>query len=366
MLLNKKQLFIRTDANTQIGSGHLMRCLALAQAWKKQGGKVTFISVCESESLRNRITDEGFELVKIKEPYPDHADFETTLLTINNSSLNNSWVVLDGYKFDTDYQQRIKNNGNRLLVIDDTAHLNHYFADIILNQNIIAESLSYSCEPETKFLLGTDYVLLRDEFLVYKNWKRDIPEIAKKIIVTMGGGDSNNMTLRVLCALDRVNIDGLEIKAVIGSNYLYLDTLKKVVKNSKHEIELLRNVSNIADLMTWADTAISAAGSTCWELAYFGLPAILIVTSTNQIMNLELLDKHGAATFVNNRINISAKKISRKIYQLILHKNLRNKMSHTGKLLVDGKGRERVVKTFQTLKSKGKEKNERENIAVNL
>ena len=155
-----------------MGSGHVMRCVALAQAWKKQGGKVTFISLCDSESLRNRITDEGFELVLIKESYPDPADFEITLSTINNSNSNNSWVVLDGYHFDADYQQSIKNNGNPLVVIDDIGHLDNYVADIILNQNINAEDLNYSCETETKLLLGTNFVLLRDEFLTYNNLER--------------------------------------------------------------------------------------------------------------------------------------------------------------------------------------------------
>ncbi len=276
--LDKQQFFIRADATTQIGFGHLMRCLALAQAWKKQGGKVTFISACESKSLRNRIANEGFQLVSIGEPYPDPADLETTLLSINNSSSNNSWVVLDGYNFDTDYQQSIKNNGNLLLVIDDTAHIDRYVADIILNQNIIAEELIYSCEPETKLLLGTDYVLLRDELLAYKNWKREIPKVAKKIIVTMGGSDSDNVTLKVLCALDQVDIDGLEIKAVVGTSNPHLDSLERIAEYNKHKIELLQNVFNMPDLMAWADMAISAGGSTCWELAYLGVPAILIIT----------------------------------------------------------------------------------------
>ena len=86
----KHYFFIRTDTNPRIGTGHLMRCLALAQAWRKQGDKVTFISSCESESLRNRITDEGFQLVSIEKPYPEPDDLETTLLTINNSSSNNT------------------------------------------------------------------------------------------------------------------------------------------------------------------------------------------------------------------------------------------------------------------------------------
>ncbi|SVE20066.1 uncharacterized protein METZ01_LOCUS472920, partial [marine metagenome] len=129
-VLHIKELFIRTDASNSIGIGHLMRCLVLARAFKKQGGKVTFISACKNNMLRKRITDEGFKLVDIENSYPKMFDLETTLLTINNSHSSNKWIVIDGYHFDTYYQQSIKNNDNRLLVIDDTAHLNRYVADI--------------------------------------------------------------------------------------------------------------------------------------------------------------------------------------------------------------------------------------------
>ena len=355
----QNNLYIRVDANTQIGTGHVMRCIALAQVWKKQGGQVTFISSCGSESLRNRINDEEFQLVTTENLNPGYSDLKTTLLTVQNSTSNNAWVVLDGYHFDTDYHQSIKNNGNQLLVIDDTAHLDHYIADIILNQNVNAKELSYSCEPNTKLLLGTEYVLLRNEFLANKNWKRKIPKVANKILLTMGGADQDNVTFKVLKAINQINIGNLEIKVVIGPSNLHLDTLLKVAEDSKHNVELLQSVSHISYLMAWADMAISAAGSTCWELSYFGLPAILIITSENQIMNLDFLVQYGAVTTVSNRMNISTNMISQKIHQLIMNKELRKKMSHTGKLLVDGIGRERVVKTLQTIKIKL-----RENITV--
>ena len=298
-------LFVRTDVSTQIGLGHFMRCLALAQAWKKQDGNVTFISTCESKSLRNRITDEGFELVSIKESYPDPVDFETTVSTINHLPSTKPWVVLDGYHFDTDYQQSIKNNGNPLLVIDDIAHLNHYAADIILNQNINAEELSYSCEPETKLLLGTEYVLLRDEYLAYKNRNEKIPKVAKRILITMGGSDPANVTLKVLNALNQINVGDLEINVVVGASNPHLDILKKAAVNCNHKIEVLYNVSNMPELMVWADLAVSAGGSTCWELAFNGVPSILIVLAKNQKRVAKGLSKYGYAINLGGRNEVT-------------------------------------------------------------
>ena len=359
-------MFIRVDANNTIGNGHFMRCIALAQAWEKIGGEITFISACETEILKNRIKKEGYEFFPLEYAYPNEADLEQTINCIRASSNTNKYIALDGYHFDTHYQKCLKDISNSLLIIDDTAHLDHYVADIILNQNIIANDLTYSCDPETTFLLGTDYVLLRDEFLFYKNWNRKIQQIAKRILVSLGGSDSKNITLEVLCALDQVNVDGLETKVIVGPNNLHLSTLIKAVRNSKHKIDLLQNVSNMPDLMIWADMAISSAGSTCWELAYLGLPAILIISSANQAMNLESLEKNGAVNFVSNRMSIPTKMISREIHDLIMKNDLRNDMSYKGKLLVDGNGSERVVQAFQILNKKAKDNNERENTTVNI
>ena len=326
-----------------------MRCLALAQAWKKQGGKVTFISACESESLSSRITDEGFELVPIGKSYPDPDDLVTTLSIINNQSSTNDWIVLDGYHFDTDYQQIIKNNGNPLLVIDDTAHLNHYVADIILNQNINAKDFSYSCEPETKLLLGTDYVLLRDEFLGYKNWSREIPEVARKILVTLGSGDPENMTLKVIQALNGVGIDRLEIKVVVGASNPPIDGLKEAAGKSKHKIELIQNAQNMPGLMAWADVAVSAGGSTCWELAFMGLPGILIVTADNQKEIAAGLDEYGTAVNIGWYSDVSTDHVTYPLKDLLLSKNgIRENMSKNAKGLIDGLGVNRVINRIMT------------------
>ena len=113
-------------------------------------------------------------------------------------------------------EKAIRKNDYRLIVIDDMAHLDHYHADILLNQNIHASSLRYSCERDTVKLLGCEYVLLRMEFLKYKDWKRDIPYKAKNILVTMGGGDPDNVTLKVIRALNSLYDWDLEVIIVAG------------------------------------------------------------------------------------------------------------------------------------------------------
>ncbi|MCD4754763.1 MAG: UDP-2,4-diacetamido-2,4,6-trideoxy-beta-L-altropyranose hydrolase [Deltaproteobacteria bacterium] len=296
-------LTIRADASTIIGTGHIMRCIALAQAWQDNGGDVTFLSHCESPPLRQRIIDEGFDFVPIEKPYLDPNDLKKTLSILSNSTnitnqINSSttpWLVVDGYHFTPDYQRQIKEAGHRLLVIDDMAHLSHYYADVVLNQNINAETLRYSCEPYTRLLLGTHYVLLRREFLKWKGWKREIPHVARKVLVTLGGGDPDNVTLKVINALRKFDISDLDVRIVVGPSNPQKEILKNAMLYAPCSMRILQNAENMPELMAWADIAISAGGSTCWELAFMGVSTLIITMAENQKWIGEHLENKCAA-----------------------------------------------------------------------
>ncbi len=340
-------MIVRADASTRIGTGHIMRCIALAHAWQEQGGDVTFLSHCDSKALRQRIIDEGFEFIPIEKPCPDPNDLSFTLDMLSAISYQPSaaspWLALDGYHFTTDYQKAIKDQGYRLLVIDDMAHLAHYHADILLNQNIHASSLHYSCDRDTVKLLGCEYVLLRREFLKYKDWKREIPEMAKKILVTMGGADPDNVTLKVIRALNNLGDQDLEVKVVAGSANPNIDTLKKEFHLSPFTFHLLPGVSNMPELMAWADMAVSGGGSTCWELAFMGVPFAVIVLAVNQEGNAEGVAEAGAAINCGSSRTLSIEGLAERLAVLIESRSKRMELRDIGRQLVDGKGADRVV-----------------------
>lgn len=334
-----RHLIIRADASSQIGTGHFMRCLALAQAWKDAGGQVIFITACESENLLQRLQEEDFDIHLLSGPYPDAVDWGYT----NDIMAEHpgTWVVLDGYHFDEVYQQLVKDSGHSLLVIDDMAHLKHYYADIVLNQNLHAQQLRYLCEPYTRLLLGTQYVLLRREFLSWKDWKRDIPEVAQRVLVTLGGGDPENHTLKVIRALQEVNVPDLEATVVIGASNPHADGLEAAAEQSRIPIRLIRNAENMPELMAWADVAISAAGSTCWELMFMSLPALLLVAADNQLLaaialrdysgTIEMSGAWDQTLFVN------------RFSSLVVNMKLREDISMSGRKAVDGSGASRVI-----------------------
>ena len=336
------QVIIRADAAPIIGAGHLMRSLALAQALKTGGYDATFITFCESKTLYQRLLDKGFQVITLEDHHPNPADWQTTSDVLQ--SYPDAWLVLDGYHFDSAYQRRIKDGGHRLMVIDDTAHLDRYYGDIVLNQNLKVEHMDYSAQPFTRFLLGPRYALLRQEFLSRLDTKSNIPKVAGKVLITLGGGNDENQTLRVIRALQAIEIEGLEAVVVVGAANPHRAALESVVDQSKFPIRLTYNAGNMPELMEWADLAVCAGGTTCWELAFMGVPTLVIILAANQQANAEGLEEEGVSVNLGWYSRLSREKIEQKLIEIAYSENIRAQMSRRGRFLVDGKGIERVLR----------------------
>ena len=334
-------LIIRADTTPEIGTGHLMRSLALAQAWRARTGEVIFVSCCQSQNLHQRMANIARQVVPIDRAHPDTGDWEKTSQILG--AHGDAWVVLDGYHFDSGYHKKIRALGKRLLVVDDMAHLDHYEADIVLNQNIDAERLPYSTASFTRLFLGTRFILLRPEFVNRFSRERKIPGLAGRLLVTLGGGDPDNMTLKVMQALERINIDGFEALIVVGSTNLHLQQIQAASSRSRVPMRVVDNVHNMAELMAWADLAVSAGGSTCWELAYMGVPALAITMADNQLAVVKGLEKAGVVVNLGWYHNLSSGKIARAVQNLAMAADKRAQMQRCGRDLVDANGTQRVL-----------------------
>jgi UDP-2,4-diacetamido-2,4,6-trideoxy-beta-L-altropyranose hydrolase len=335
-------LLIRADASTKIGTGHVMRCLALAQGWQSAGGQAVFAQAESTPTLEQRLRGERMEVVRLNSAPGTSYDVAQT---VEHARMHQaSWIVADGYCFGATWQKRIKAAGFRLLILDDYGHTEHYYADLVLNQNVSANERLYAQrEPSTQLLLGTCYALLRHEFLEWRNWQRKIPAIAHKILVTLGGSDPYNVTLEVLRALQDVSIKPLEIVVVAGAANPHLKQIKAAVPATNEHMQLLTNVTKMPSLMAWADMAVTGAGSTCWELAFMGLPSLLIVIADNQQPVAEGMDAACAAKNLGHGANLDPIKTIQGIETLIKDTKHRAEMSRHGRELVDGDGASRVV-----------------------
>jgi UDP-2,4-diacetamido-2,4,6-trideoxy-beta-L-altropyranose hydrolase len=343
-----------------MGAGHVMRCIALAQAWKARGGLVHFISRCESTSLRKRIDAEGFGLVPLQAGHSDSVDIEETCRIISRKgSGEQDWLVLDGYHFDSQYYRAANQAGVKVMVVDDNHHLPFYQADAVLNPNIYGDDIRYRCHPKTLLFLGGEYALIRSEFLRLRSSRKDfhVAEKAKRIVVILGGGDSKNVTEIVLKALSLLPNNSFEVRVVVGPANLNMESLSAAATDCTFDVELVFNTEDMPSLLSWADMAITAAGGTCLELAFLGVPAITIITADNQ--------ERVAASFYRDDIfktvgwwnDFSVSHLSDKIRKLSENKFSRQQMSDRGRRRIVGDGAEKCVvallgnNKFKTLNS---------------
>src|SRR5215472_2343913 len=276
-----RTLSVRADAGVAMGTGHVMRCLALAQAWQDEGGDVLFAMAQRQSAIEARLLSEGVRVVAVEAEAGTSQDVAETIgLACQHGA---HWVVVDGYQFDAKYQAEVKRAGLKVLFVDDSGHARDYSADIVLNQNAHASCEIYaSRHAHTRLLLGPRYALLRREFRGQRDLHGKITEQARRVLVTMGGSDPENLTLRAIEALELINVDRLEAVVVVGGSNLHASSLRAAVAKSHKNIRLLTDVSNMSESMKWAEVAVSAAGSTRWEMCFFGLPAVLIDFAPNQ------------------------------------------------------------------------------------
>ena len=344
MALGYKSLLIRADASTTIGTGHLMRMIALAQEWNGQGGEVTFACSEITESLEQRIAKEGFRLQKIPASPGSREDLEATVRLIASRGTDAALpTILDGYRFDDEFQKGLKKQGCRLLALDDYGHCSFYHADWVLNQNISArEELYRNRTPGTNLLLGTQYALLRREFLDSQGWSRVIPEKADKLLVTLGGSDPDNVTERVMEGLSSLDI---LIKVVVGGSNPHLESLRRRALGHRGDdasFELIVNPTDMPGLMRWADMAVAAGGSTAWELSFLGVPSVYLTLADNQREVTLALARLGAGLGSEDPA-VTFPALARRLAE---DRELRERLSHRASELVDGGGVSRVCNHF--------------------
>lgn len=345
-----QSILMRAHNGPSVGIGHMMRCFALARAF---AGAETDIHMLISYPAPELTTH--FESLKIKthilpikagNDAGTDADIDAVLSMAEKHAAD--WVILDGYCFGSRFHKAIRDRGIRLLVLDDTAHLPAYHADLVLNQNIHAEKSLYPhTDPDTRLLLGPAYILLGDAFLSHPQHQRHISDNVHNILVSMGGSDPRNHIPTIVNVLNRIKAPNLRLTIVAGPANPNIADVRAAAGASHHHVTLLRHTQAMQDLMAQADLAISASGSSAWELAYMGLPGILIAAAENQVPVGQHLMNAGAALFLNPEGPLDPEEIVSAFEKLANAPEYRREMSGLGMRLVDGKGARRVRKAMQ-------------------
>ena len=335
-------ILFRADADQKTGTGHVMRCLALAQALRDRDVPVFFIVTKEFPDIAPRLLREGITIIPIGAEPGSPEDAELTCAAAEKTRA--SWIVIDGYCFSENYRQQIKNAGYCLMCIDDGGLLRHYHADIILNQNLYAKRRMYKdTAPGTQLLLGGRYALLRREFPAARDRKRRIRKKAGRVLVTLGGSDPDNYTGDIIRALMQCGACSCDVRVIAGGCNPHVHELEALVKHAGTNIVLLHNVDDMVQEYLWADIAICGGGTTTLELACLGIPMITVVISDNQEPVCEFLEKAGAAINMGSGKHHLEERIQEALQKLMASGHAVAELSHHSKKLVDGMGSNRVA-----------------------
>jgi len=328
------KLLVRADASPRMGTGHVMRCLSLVQGLRPLDGPAMLVAAEITAALEPRLQSAGVELTRLIAEAGSAEDAEQTVKIAREYKA--SWIMVDGYQFNADYQRQLKAAGFRVLFLDDYGHAKNYSADLVLNQNLHAKANYYvQRETDTRLLLGTRYTLLRQEFQALTDWKRNVPAHASQVLVTLGGADPDNVTSKIIAALG--TLPGAESVVVVGGSNPHLPALRALVEKSPTTIRLVVDAQNMPELMQQADVAVAAGGTTSWELAFMGLPTLMLVLADNQ---REVADGLSAAQVVRKT---KPGTVAEDLAYLLADADARKAMSERGRKLVDGLGVSRVV-----------------------
>jgi len=211
----KPTIVMRADASAEIGAGHVIRCLALAQAWHDGGGLARLFCSAIPDWLRAVVEDEGIAVDPIRAPRGSREDALATRTRVEETGAGA--LVLDGYCFDREFQTTVRSGGIPLLMIDDDGQAGGYDADLILDPNPATDPLRYDARPvDTGLLLGPGYALLRREFRTAGRGGRKFAMDDARLLVTLGGGDAQRSTQVVLRGLARTGLEHLEVTVTAG------------------------------------------------------------------------------------------------------------------------------------------------------
>ena len=352
------KVLFRVDASTYIGTGHVIRCLSFAEVLRNCGCDVVFVMRSQPGDLCDYIESRGFIVDRLHEPssliIPKNTEDYMAWLQVGvlkdledfiEAGKNADIVVVDHYGIDAEWESNVKSCFNcKIIAIDDLVR--KHSAELIIDQTVGRNETEYHKEsPDSKVLAGTEYALINGRFANFhlSAVKREIFEEDHKILLTMGGVDSPNATLKVLEALARREIL-IQTTVLISHRAPHFDSVSSFSKLHSNWVTHIPFSEDMASLMLQHTIAIGAPGTTSWERACMGLPAIIVPLADNQQQICENLIKEGAA------ISLSFFEINSLLNEKldILLKNF-DKMRLNTLKLCDGKGVERVISYMRKL-----------------
>jgi len=329
---------LRADADLHIGAGHVMRCLALAEALRERGANVQLVSGRLSPRVLGLFRDVGAGVVECTSAWPDPRDPEATAAATYGSP-GERWVVVDGYHFDAEYVRRLK-ACVRVAWIDDLNAIGMYDCDLVVNPNLGAERCTYQTGESTRVLTGAAYALVRRAF---PSARRDrVPGRTRQLVITLGGADPKRLTARVVNAVLAAGLHDSRITVAVGPLNRSVAEMRLAVAGAPN-VRVVQDPPDWPSLLARADLVITAAGSTAWEVAALGVPSILLMVADNQLRGALAMQEAKAAEVVRACEPVDLTELTDCVRRLWRDQERRLVMGDRARRLIDGRGAERIA-----------------------
>jgi UDP-2,4-diacetamido-2,4,6-trideoxy-beta-L-altropyranose hydrolase len=342
------RVVIRADASAQLGGGHVMRGLALAQALKADGATAEFAMRALPGDLRDTVAGAGFK-VHVVSPSADalagvseSADFTSAATAAGTPP---DWWVVDHYSLGARWERAARSAGSQVLAVDDRADRAHD-CELLLDQNQVAglETRYDALLPATcARLLGPRYALLRPEFAAARAARPAHGGQIRRVLVSFGAADATGATLKALEALALLEDPALEVTAVAGRRTPQYDRLQTLCA-AHPGWQLLDHSDRMAELMAGADLALGTTGVTTWERCCLGLPAVTLTSADNQEPIADAMADARLIVHLGAVPAVSAPQIADAVRGLRAAPALVRAMAEAGRALVDGRGAQRVAR----------------------
>lgn len=328
-----------TEASEQIGMGHLMECLAIADLFQRQRSGIYFIinPYPPAEELLS-YKNIPYGVLPIAQPEKICRRIKRCLEG-NRVVVNHRNVSFSGLKI-------LKEERFKVIVIDQLGNKT-ITCDLLINRSIVPEWLRYSfVGRRPKCCFGTRFSVLRNEFIVLRRKKRFFTKDKKTVLVSMGGVDRTGATFRIMQALMLLK-GPVNKEIILGMGFAHIERFRKIYKNIKEPyFNFVHAADNLAERMQKADVVISAGGNTLYEMACLGVPGVVLWEDAHEDIQGRAFEKAGTVIHLGNGLTAPISKIRDSVASLLGDVDRRAQMSRCGKKLVDGKGINRIFKTI--------------------
>ncbi|CAK0746471.1 UDP-2,4-diacetamido-2,4, 6-trideoxy-beta-L-altropyranose hydrolase [uncultured Gammaproteobacteria bacterium] len=336
-------ILIRADAGPELGTGHVMRCLAVAEALQDLGHTCHFLCAALPPALAQRLTIAGFPVHSLTAPAGSVADAAQAAALAE--TLDAPAVVLDGYHFGPIHHAALTVGRRPLLVFDDLAVLELFSAAAVVNPSPAALALPYSTlAPEARLLLGPRYAPLRRQFRAVVQAGRRAPAGCETVLVSFGGADPLSLTAPCLARLARVLPSTCRLAVTIGAGDRCAEVIIATAAGIGAErVTVHRDTATMATLIGLASMAVAAAGGTVFELAALAVPAVLVVVADNQLNSARWMADQGLAPVIDGRAADAVDQIAEAAVALWVDEARRRALSAALAGRIDGQGALRIA-----------------------